>query len=161
MKSVLKLQTEGVIKFENQAFRPSSLATYLRNGQAIWYWLTIVAEAITVVLAFTIPENFFPWIYMRNIFGLVSVLFITGYAFIRAFLPVSMPVKTSSENLDMLERIVLSIVTSIAITSLIGLLLNFSPWGIRLTPMLLSIVLFTLIFATVAVIREYNVKRMM
>jgi uncharacterized membrane protein len=45
---------------------------------------------------------------------------------------------------------------SLALVPLVGLLLNYTPWGIRLTPITLSLTALTLTFATAAVIREYQ-----
>ncbi|PSP99632.1 hypothetical protein BRC94_06910 [Halobacteriales archaeon QS_5_70_17] len=47
-------------------------------------------------------------------------------------------------GIDGIERVALSFGTSIAIVPLIGLVLNFTPFGIRLVPILASVSLFTL-----------------
>ena len=70
-----------------------------------------------------------------------------------------MPTKTSTENLDTIERIALSLGMSIALVPIIGLLLNYTPWGIRLTPIVLSLLALTLVFATTAIIREHQSKK--
>lgn len=44
----------------------------------------------------------------------------------------------------------------IALVPIVGLLLNYTSWGIRLTLIVLSLVGLTTVFATVAVIREYQ-----
>jgi hypothetical protein len=62
LESVLKLQAEGAIKLENQPLQSRSFATYLKTGEALWYWVTIAAGALTAVLVFTISENFYPWV---------------------------------------------------------------------------------------------------
>ena len=36
--------------------------------------------------------------------------------------------------------------------------LNYTPWGIRLAPITLSLLALTIVFATVAVLREYQAK---
>ena len=36
--------------------------------------------------------------------------------------------------------------------------LNYTPWGIRLTPVTLSLFVLTLVFAVVGVFREYQAK---
>ena len=159
IKSVLKLQAEGIIKLENQALQSQSLATYLKTREAIWYWVTIAAGAITAALVFTISENLYPWIYVRNFFGVIFVLFLPGYAFIKAFFPANLPGKISSESLETIERIALSVGMSIALVSIVGLLLYYSPFGLDLTAIVLSLLAFTLVFATVAVARKYNIKR--
>jgi len=159
LESVLKLQTEGVINLEDQALQSQSLTTYLKTSQARWYWLTIAAGAITAALVFTISENSYPWFYARNVFGAIFVLFLPGYAFTKAFFPVNMPAKTSTKDLETIVQIALSVGMSIALVSIVGLLLYYSPWDLNLTPIILSLFALTLAFATVAVVRKYNIKR--
>jgi ribosomal silencing factor RsfS len=159
LESVLKLQAEGVIKLEDQSLQSRSLATYLKTGEASWYWVTIAAGAITATLVFTISENFYPWVYVRNVFGVIFVLFLPGYAFIKALFPVNMLTKTSTKDLETIERIALSVGMSITLVSIVGLLLYYSPFGLDLTAIVLSLLAFTLVFATVAVARKYNIKR--
>jgi uncharacterized membrane protein len=53
------------------------------------------------------------------------------------FCSVAEQIKTSTENLDPIERIALSLGMSIALVPIVGLLLNYTPWGIRLTPIVL------------------------
>lgn len=159
VKSVLKLQAEGVIKLENQALQSRSLATYLKTGEALWYWVTIATVAITAALVFTISENVYPWVYLRNFFGVIFVLFLPGYAFIKALFPVNMPIKTSTKELETIERIALSIGMSIALVSIVGLLLYYSPLGLDLTAVTLSLLVFTSVFATAAVDRENQVRK--
>lgn len=57
-------------------------------------------------------------------------------------------------GIDGIERVALSFGLSIAIVPLIGLVLNFTPWGIRLLPVLLSVAGFTLISTVVAATRR-------
>ncbi len=47
---------------------------------------------------------------------------------------------------------------SIALTPIVGLILNYTPLGIELTPITLSLLLLTAIFATAAIAREYQTK---
>jgi len=159
LDSVLKLEAEGIIKLENQTPQSSSLATYLKTGRAIWFWTTIAAGAITVALVFTISENVYPWFYVRNVFGVIFVFFLPGYAFTKAIFPIDMPIKASTKDLETIERIALSFGTSIALVSLVGLLLFYSPLGLNLTSIVLSLLAFTLAAATAAVARESSIKR--
>lgn len=57
-------------------------------------------------------------------------------------------------GIDGIERVALSFGLSIAIVPLIGLILNFTPWGIRLGPIAVSVSGFTLISAAVAARRR-------
>jgi uncharacterized membrane protein len=58
--------------------------------------------------------------------------------------------------LESLERLALSIGLSLAIVPLIGLLLNYTPWGIRLTPITISLATFTEAMALIALARKYR-----
>ena len=151
---VLNLQAEGVINLEKQALQSRSLLTHLKTGETLWYWLTITAGAITAALVFTISENFLPWVYVRNVFGIIFVLFLPGYAFIKALFPVNVPIKTSTKDLETIERMALSIGMSIALVSIVGLLLYYSPWGLQLPDVVLSLFALTSVFATIGVARE-------
>lgn len=59
-------------------------------------------------------------------------------------------------GIDGLERVALSFGLSIAIVPLIGLVLNFTPWGIRLVPILVSLSGFTVIAVAVAAYRRWE-----
>jgi uncharacterized membrane protein len=48
----------------------------------------------------------------------------------------------------------MSIGMSLALTPIIGLILNYTPWGIRLTLITLSLLAMTIIFATAAILRQ-------
>jgi uncharacterized membrane protein len=75
---------------------------------------------------------FFPDSLARKILGLIFVLFLPGYAATAALFP-------ENDQIDGIERVALTFGLSIAIVPLIGLALNFTPWGIRLDPILASV----------------------
>jgi uncharacterized membrane protein len=56
-------------------------------------------------------------------------------------------------GVDGLERLALSFIMSIAVTALSGLVLNFTPWKIKLIPVLCMITLFILVMSTISLIR--------
>ena len=85
--------------------------------------------------------------YVRTILGLPMVLFLPGYALIAALFP-------HKDDLDGIERLALSFGLSIAVVPLLGLALNYTPWGIRLNPILITLNIFTLIMCAVAVKRR-------
>ena len=160
LESVLKMKAEGIINLDDEATQPQRSVTHLKIGKILfWYWMIIAIGTLAAVTIFTIPEDFYPWIYARNILGVIFVLFLPGYALIKALFPVNMPIKTSAENLEALERFALSISMSIALVAIVGLILNYSPWGIKLDAMVLSLLAVTLIFATAAVVREIQVGK--
>ncbi len=84
--------------------------------------------------------------FIRTVLGIPVVLFIPGYMLIAALFP-------RMDSLEGLERTALSIGFSIAVSSLLGLLLNFTI-GIGLLQLLLTLNLYTLALIVVAVYRR-------
>lgn len=76
---------------------------------------------------------------LRIILGLPFVLFVPGYVFIFALFPEK---PGRHKGIEPIERVALSLGMSIAIVPLIGLGLNYTPWGIRLEPILISLLIF-------------------
>jgi len=94
-----------------------------------------VIGVLSLALAFiiTVADNHA----LRVALGLPFVLFFPGYTLIAALFP-------GREDLDGIERVALSFGLSIAVVPLIGLILNYTPWGIRLYPILISLMFFIL-----------------
>jgi uncharacterized membrane protein len=80
---------------------------------------------------------------LRIVLALPVLLFIPGYCLIAILFP-------KNDDLGLVERIMLSIGFSIAIVPLIGFGLNFTPWGIRLEPMVIAIILLTWVMVLIA-----------
>lgn len=79
--------------------------------------------------------------------GLAMVLFLPGYTLMAALFP-------RKDDLDSIERVALSFGLSIAVVPLIGLGLNYTPWGIRLEPVVISLCLFTVMMSVAAHLRR-------
>lgn len=159
IERILRLQSEGKITLkETSPSIPLKLTKYLHSPQAYWYWTTIILTITTTIVIFTVPENTYPIVYARYILGSIFVLFLPGYSLIKALFPTKVPIPTSIKELDSIERIALSIGMSLALVPITGLLLNYTPWGIRLTPITISLLALTLTLSTAAIIREHETK---
>jgi len=159
IEHVLRLESQGKINLEELPTRPpQKLGTYLKTKEAYWYWITIFLTTATTLTVFIIPENAYPLVYIRHVLGTIFVLWLPGYSFIRALFPEENQTKKSTKQLDPIERIALSIGMSLALVPMVGLILNYTLWGIRLTPIVLSLLSLTAIFATAAIIREHRNK---
>jgi len=84
---------------------------------------------------------------IRIILGLPLVLFLPGYSLIASLFP-------RKDELDGIERIALSFGLSIAIVPLLGLALNYTPFGIRLSPVLIVLSIFTVSLVAGAYLRR-------
>lgn len=102
---------------------------------------------IIILTLILMPVALFTSGYLRIVLGLLSILFFPGYALITALFP-------KKYDLDIIERIAISFVLSIAIVSLIGLILNYTPWGISPTPFLISIASFIVITSVISLYRR-------
>ena len=98
-------------------------------------WLAAGIIAIYIPLLNSTP--------IRVALVLPVILFIPGYCLISALFP-------KEGDIDLMTRIALSIGVSVAVVPLIGLGLNFTPWGIRLDPIVISLTLFTMVLIVVA-----------
>lgn len=158
LDAIVKLHNEGKLQLTEPPQQTLGIQAYLKTSVALWFWTTIALSLGTFVAVFAIPETAFPLVYIRYVLGAVFVLWLPGYAFIKALFPEQLPVKTSDKDLDTIERIALSVGMSLALVPMVGLLLNYTPWGIRLTPIVLSLLALTAIFATAGVIRERQIR---
>ena len=149
---ILQLESQGKIKLKKPSTSASPIfSIYLTSSDARWYWITLLLAVITTIAVFVIQEDSSSLMYVRNILGAVFVLFLPGYSFIKALFP--------EKELDNIERIALSIGMSLALVPITGLVLNYTPLGIRVTPITLSLLALTAIFATIAIIREQQSKK--
>lgn len=103
-----------------------------------------ILTALLLAAIFLVPDSL-----VRTILGLPFILFFPGYVLISFLFP-------EEEPLDKIERIALSFGLSIAITPLIGLLLNYI-WEISLTPILYSLSLFIFTFSFLALLRRGSI----
>ena len=101
----------------------------------------------------------------RVVLGLPFLLFFPGYVLIAALFPrkqnatletqnSELTTQNSRSEMDSIERVALGFGMSIAVTALIGLGLNYTPWGIRLEPVLYAIAAFIVIVSGVAYFRR-------
>ncbi|MCL0034836.1 DUF1616 domain-containing protein [Dehalococcoidia bacterium] len=107
----------------------------------------LAINILSVVLILTI--SFFPIQALRIILGLPFILFFPGYTLIAALFP-------KKSGLDAIERVALSFGLSIAVVPLIGLVLNYTPWGIRLYPILVSLTVFIAAMSAIAWYRRHG-----
>jgi len=105
--------------------------------------LNLLLIALIAIIVF-LPSNV-----LRIILGLPIVLFFPGYVLILALFP-------KKEGVTGIERIALSFGLSIAVVPLIGFILNYTPWGIKLYPILISLAGFILTMSGIAWYRMKN-----
>lgn len=101
-------------------------------------WLVNILAILLIVII-----TFFSSNVLRIILGLPFALFFPGYTLIAALFP-------RKNALDVIENLALSFGLSVAVVPLIGFLLNYTHWGVRLYPILISLTIFIVITSLVA-----------
>ena len=149
-------ETGNNTQFPTKKAEPMSVNRFVFSSKVVWYWLMILLAVAAAIAIFVIPENALPLVYLRSSLAVIFIMFLPGFAFIKTLFPDKVPIKTSSASMDTLERIVLSLGMSLIITSILGLILNYTPWGVRLTSITLTLLALTAVLATVAVFREFK-----
>jgi uncharacterized membrane protein len=84
---------------------------------------------------------------LRLALGLAYVLFVPGYCLTAALFP-------RADDIDGIERVGLSLGLSVAWVSVLALILDWLPWGLRLWPIVLGELLSILLFMAVALWRR-------
>jgi len=105
----------------------------------------IIANAISaavIVAVFTLEDSPVRWI-----LGLVFVLILPGYVTTAALFP-------SRERIDWIERGALSLGLSVAIVPLVGLMLNYSSAGIKLSSIAFSMGAYIALLSVIAYYRR-------
>ncbi|MBT0159177.1 DUF1616 domain-containing protein [Candidatus Bathyarchaeota archaeon A05DMB-2] len=143
---MLNLENEGKIAIKKESVATVKLSSYIVSRKALWYWITLVFTAVTVLLVLSFPENAYPLSNLRIVLGTFFVLLLPGHSMVRALF--------ASKKLDAVERTGLSIGLSIALVSLDAFFLNFTPWKITLSSIVWTLAFLIAIFATVAFLND-------
>lgn len=133
---------------------PRSYIEYLsRPDYSMWLWasasiviLTLILVQLTEILSTLTPA--------RYVIGSIYVLFIPGYLLVEALYPYE-------RSLSPLERLALSVGLSLAVVPLIGLILNYTSWGIRLWPVVFSLAIYDASMMVIASYRKYGIALLM
>jgi hypothetical protein len=148
---VWQLVERGGVKVDDNPPATRSLREYLRMWERnLSLYLSLAVALSTVPVVYALPADS-PLVALRWVLGSVFVLFIPGYVAVEALFP-------KGGELDMLERFALSIGLSLALVPLVGLLLNFTPWGIRLVPIMVSLFVLTIGLSLVGLARRFAIS---
>lgn len=145
-KTVYVLWKRGELEL-SETNPPTRLASYAFHLENLWFWALTALVAFTFAAVFLINTS--SLLYLRYALGGVFILFLPGATLIAALYP-------RSGEMDELERLALSIGLSLAIVPLVGLALNYTPWGITLPPIMVSLSFFSEAMGAAAFIRKFS-----
>ncbi len=121
-----------------------------------WYWLTVVT-AITAALATLVtPDNLIA-ANAKSVLDLVFLFFLPGFVIVKAIFPNKS--LAPKPEVDLIERLFLSVGVSLAIVPMLGLILNYLPWRLYQEPVAIGILCLILLVATIGVTRENRLER--
>lgn len=127
---------------------PVNLLRYLLSSRSTRFWLRTLTVAVTllaVYLSSIVPA----FITLRYVMSSLLILYLPGASLMELLYP-------RRDDLSSLERLVLSFGLSLVLVSLLGLLLNYTPLGIRLDPIIVSLTILTLGLSLGAEGRKYS-----
>jgi uncharacterized membrane protein len=149
--SLSRVAEAGKVELEDIPPSARSLREYVGFWERnLGLYGAVCAALVTVLVIYLVSADSL-LVPVRWLLGSVFVLFVPGYVTVEALFP-------KARELDGIERFALSVGLSLALVPLIGLLLNYTPWGIRLDPIVVSLTMFTLTLATVGLLRKFKMS---
>lgn len=145
VKEIYKLNKEGLIHLYDPS-PPVTLGSYLLSSYSAWFLALMALIAATII---TVYVPFGPFVYVRYLLGSIFVLYIPGSALIEILYH-------KKEELSQIERVALSTGTSLTIVPLIALVLSYTPFGVRLDSILLSLSFLSICLGLGAVKRKFT-----
>jgi uncharacterized membrane protein len=145
---IIRLRANGKIRVSEQApYR--KLVEYLLSPLSLWFWELVLATLLSMALLFASSGLA---LYFRFVFGGILVLFLPGYSLVGL-------TYSKKNDLDYLTRTTLSFALSLAIATIVGLVLNFTPFGITLVAVALSLGAVTIGLLLLTAFRRYDYYR--
>ena len=123
-----------------------SLFSYAFSPYSLWFWAALLSTIASLGLIFVTSGVV---IYLRYLFGGLLILFLPGYSLLEMLY-------SKKGELDGLTRLALSIGLSLALVPLTGLILNYTPFGIRLIPVTVSLAMLVAILLSLALARKHS-----
>ena len=143
-----EMVSEGALDLRPPSYEVESVLDYLFNPTLSgWLWVSVGTVALAMFAVTSVPD-LFPVNVVRWVLGSILVLYLPGFSLLELLFP-------TGKQIDSLERFALSIGVSLAVIPLIGLVLNFTQWGIRFASVTVALGTFTIGVLAAAAARKY------
>jgi hypothetical protein len=146
-KGLYRAVEEGKVRLIDPS-PPQSFLAYITSFYTIWFWIVFGFVGLVMASIYIFPQTY-PIVYLRYTTGTLFILFMPGYVLIEALYP-------KAGELEKLERFALDIGLSLAVVPLVGFVLNYTPWGIKLDPIFSSLSILVIILGFFGVYRKYT-----
>ncbi|EMR74193.1 Protein of unknown function (DUF1616) [Thaumarchaeota archaeon SCGC AB-539-E09] len=143
---LLKDEDKISLSLEGDTEKPRFL-TFIFSETSYWYWGIVVVSIMSLFVTHFISENNYPMIYIRYVFGFIFVIFIPGYSLVR--------LTYLNYKLPYLTQILYSVCLSIFIVMIIGLVLNFTNYGLQQKIIIYAILGISFSLSLITLIRSF------
>jgi len=126
----------------------NSLTHYINSIHGIQLWTVLALYVLTFAADFVLPPAP-PFRYLRHLTGVISVIILPGATLVDFLYP-------HGDDLEPLQRLIYSIGLSLALTTLIGLVLTYTSEGIQASTAVLSLALITTGITLLTIRRKYR-----
>jgi Protein of unknown function (DUF1616) len=134
--------------FQNQ----NSFYGYIaRTYASLPFWLVVAITVLTLVSIYFVPSSSAPLSTIRYIVGAIFVLILPGFSILQLVFP--------TKDISNLERLALSLALSLALVPLIGLVMAYTPLGIRLLPLVIFLSLLCISISIIGAYRKYRISK--
>jgi len=110
-----------------------------------WFGIIVLYTVLTLLFVYFIPEGS-PFSIFTMVFGFIFIAVVPGYCLVSLLF--------QEGKLDLVEKAVLSVALSFSVAGVSGLFLGLSPIGMTATPLTISLIIITLVFAFFAFLRK-------
>jgi uncharacterized membrane protein len=150
-RALYKLARNGALRLADPN-PPKTFAGYILSGYNLGFLIAALLVGATLFSVYA--SGLTPALAaLRIVLGSLFTLFLPGYSLIEALYP-------KEDELSPLERLALSIGLSLALVPLVGLVLNYTPWGIRLDPTMAALTTLTLALLSVSAYRKFGILKL-
>ena len=145
--AIKRLERRGEVNLSEENINPSFLRNLTDIEVNAPFWLAIITTITILIATFALPQDG-AGDSAKRIAGAIFLFVMPGYVTINAFV--------ARNRLSYVERMAVSVGMSLALVSLIGMVLAYSVEGIRLEPVITSITAFVSIMAFLGAYRDFR-----
>jgi hypothetical protein len=138
---IRRLEQRGILGLSESGGKQSIQASIVFSRASVGLWICVAVSAIALIAVYLFPQVE-PWSVARLIIANLFLFIIPGYTLSQLLF--------SRNRLQAAERTGLSIVLSLAVVALIGMMLVYSPLGVRLESVIASVASFSIALAFVS-----------
>ena len=145
-EAVKRLERRSEINLAEEHISPSFLRNLVDAEANAPFWIAMISTIAFLATAFTLPEGE-SWIALKRVIAAVFLFAIPGYVMTNTLIP--------RNRLSYVERLAISTGMSLAVLSVIGIILAYGVAGIRLGPIVVSVSAFVVSVAVAGAYRDF------